>query len=220
MAKTTKVEYPKTTSSSFSINGAPLVQTSIKGNNISSNYNFSQEQQELNSYVQNSLLTNLSNINTFLPETIQNLNSQVEAYKNSGIETINETYIPMIKDLQNDIASRFGNLDNSIFLDNLNGLENSRSKSINALAQDVEAKRNDLVNEELVNQYNYLNFLIDYQDQTFQNILKAIDLNASNLSVNNDYLSKRYDNSFKSSGDYSALKDVLATLATTATMGA
>lgn len=220
MGKTSKVEYPQATESSLSVNGMPLVQTSINGGSISSNYNFTPEQNAMNNYVQASLLTNVPKINTFLPQTIENLSLQVEAYKNNGVNTINELYPPMIKGLQNEVANRFGNLDNSIFMENLNGLETKRASAVSALAQDVEAKRNELVNDELQKQYDFLNFLTDYQNQTFQNMLNATQLNKSNLSLNNDYQTKIYnasDNQADSAlGAYSSLKDILKSFSSTA----
>ncbi len=207
MGKTTKTEtkyLPSTSQSVITINGKPLVSTSIKNNTIYSKYYYSPEEEALNKYIQQSLLSSVPKLNTFLPETIDNMNRQVEAYTQQGLETIKDVYTPMITKLENDIASRFGNFDNSIFIDSIKGLEDSRAKAVSALAGDVLSKRNELENNELQKQYNYLSFLTGYQNQSFQNMLNASKLNQSNLSLNNDYLSNYVaSNNSKSSGNSS-----------------
>lgn len=178
---------PANTQSVLSVDGSPLVETGIRDNTFYSNYHYSPEEQAINKYIQNSLLSSLPNINTFLPETIANMDSEIEAYTKRGIDSINSIYNPMIQSLQNNVASRFGNLDNSIFMENLNGLESKRASAVSTLAEDIQAKRSDLVNNELQNQYNYLNFLTNYQNQNLQNMFNAIKLNQSNYTLKNDY---------------------------------
>lgn len=190
---TTTKSYPSSTQSVLSVNGKPLVETGIKNNTFYSNYNYSPEELAINKYVQDSLLNSLPKVNTFLPETIANMDSQLEAYTKKGVDTINDIYTPMIQSLQNNVASRFGNLDNSIFMENLNNLESKRANAVSSLAEDVQSKRSELVNNELQNQYNYLNFLTGYQNQSLQNVLNATKVNQSNLSLNNDYQSNLYD---------------------------
>ena len=110
----------------------------------------------------------------FDDETKKNLQSQLNAYTLDGQKLINNLYTPMLSNLKNDIASRFGNLDNSVFMDNLNSIEANRANSINDLAQDVLAKRDELVNNELSQRYTYLSFLQDIQNQINSNALNYI----------------------------------------------
>lgn len=67
-------------------------------------------------------------------------------------------YEPMLENLKTDVASRFGNFDNSVFMDNLNSIEENRAESINNLAQDVMSKRDELISNELAQRYTYLGF--------------------------------------------------------------
>lgn len=193
MGKTTKLGYPTSSLSTITVNGLPLTTTSTDGTAIYADYNFSPDQTEINDYLETSLLNNLPKANTLSPETTDSINQQIKAYTNNGINSINEIYMPMIQKLENDVAKRFGNFDNSIFMDNLNGLESNRTKAVNALAEDVEAKRSDLVDNALDNQYKYLKFLTDYQNQIYNNMLDTLQLNKSNLSLNTDFLSSLYD---------------------------
>ena len=147
------------------------------------------------------------------------MDSQVEAYTRQGIDSINQVYTPMITSLENDVASRFGNFDNSIFLDSLKGIESSRAKAVSALSQDIQAKRTEIENNEIQKQYDYLNFLTNYQNQSFQNMLNASKLNQSNLSLSNDYLADSFSSGNKNqssnnnSVNLSQLTNYLATLA-------
>ena len=90
----------------------------------------------------------------------------------------------MLKDLQNNIASRFGNLDNSIFLDKLSEIEDKRANSVSALSQDITAKESELITDELAKRYNYLNFLNGYQNQVLSTALGS----SANSSKNSEYL--------------------------------
>ena len=98
----------------------------------------------------------------------------------------------MLDDLKTDIASRFGNFDNSIFMDNLNSIESNRADSINNLAQDVLAKRDELINNELAQRYTYLGFLQDIQNQVNSNILNYASATRANSSSGNDYNARAY----------------------------
>jgi len=184
-SKTSSPDYSKDLSGTVQINGVPVAST----NNGVTNYNLTAAQNAAYDYAQEAFAKGLNEINTFLPETISNLYNQVEAYKNKGIQAINEVYEPMLKNLQTDVSKRFGNLDNSIFLDDLKDIENKRADTVNLLAQDVTAKQSELVDNELANRYNLLSFLNDYQSQVFNNALSA-----SNLANNNAESYANYQN--------------------------
>lgn len=184
-SKTSSPDYSKQLSGTVKINGV-TVSTSKDG---VTNYNLTPAQKAAYNYAQTAFSDGLSSINTFLPETINNLYEQVTAYKNQGINTINEVYEPMLKNLQTDVSKRFGNLDNSIFLDDLKDIEGQRANAVNLLAQDVTAKQNELVNDELTNRYNLLSFLNNYQNQVFGNALSA-----SNSANNNAQSYANYQN--------------------------
>lgn len=60
------------------------------------------------------------------------------------------------------------------------------------LAQDITAKRDELVNNELAQRYTYLNFLQDLQNQTNSNILNYISGSQNNSSSGNSYNANAY----------------------------
>lgn len=98
----------------------------------------------------------------------------------------------MLKDLKTDVASRFGNFDNSVFMDNLNAIESNRAYAISNLAQDITAKRSELINNELSQRYTYLNFLQDIQNQTNSNILNFANSSQANSNSGNSYNAQAY----------------------------
>lgn len=173
-----------TTAATTNINGSPKVTTVIdKRGNQTTNYNMSEWEKLAYDYAEKEFAENLKNINVFSEDTIKSLNNQINAYKESGIKKIDEIYSPMLKDLQNDIAQRFGNLDNSIFLDKLSEIEDKRATSVAALSQDITAKENELISDELTNRYNYLSFLNSYQNQVLSTALGSSS-NSSQIAQN------------------------------------
>ena len=167
MSKTSK---NNSWSRTISLNGAPKIHSVVDENgNIASNYTMSPWEKLAYEYAEREFAENIDDINVFSEKTLNSLNEQIDAYTKSGIAKIDEIYTPMIKNLQNDIASRFGSLDNSIFLDKLNSLEDKRAKSVAALSEDIKAKESELIDEELDRRYDYLNFLNDYQLQFLEN---------------------------------------------------
>ena len=159
----------------------------------------------------------MPSVNVFDEDTQKKLQSQLDAYTLNGQKLINNLYTPMIEDLKTDVASRFGNFDNSVFLDNLNEIESNRAESVNNLAQDILAKRDELVGNELAQRYTYLGFLQDLQNNINSNILNYITGSQQNSSSGNSYNAQAYaaNNSSSSStfGNYANLASgVLSTM--------
>ena len=118
-------------SKTISVNGKPKIQTiTDEDGNSTSNYIMSPWEKLAYEYAEKEFAENIDDLNVFSEETLKSLNEQVDAYTKGGIAKIDEIYSPMIKNLQNDVASRFGSLDNSIFLDKLDALEDKRAKSV------------------------------------------------------------------------------------------
>lgn len=202
MGKSSK--YPSYSAGTITINGSDKANTYKKGNTIYTNYNMSDDEKRAYEYAQKSFADSLSKVNVFDDATKQNLQSQLDAYTLNGQKIINNIYEPMLDDLKTDVASRFGNLDNSVFMDNLNSIEENRAESINNLAQDVLAKQDELINNELSQRYTYLGFLQDVQNQMNSNILNYIGASQQNSSSGNSYNAQAYTaNNSSSGGTYS-----------------
>ena len=182
-----KTSTPKYSSGVVNINGEERASHYKKGNTVYSNYNMSDREKKIYDYAQNSFLENLPNVNVFSADTRKGMQNQLNAYTQKGLETINDFYTPMLSNLKNDIASRFGNFDNSVFMDNLSSIESNRADAMSALTQDILAKQNELVTDELNKRYNYLNFLNNVQNQSNANVLNYLQQASNNSASGNSY---------------------------------
>lgn len=194
-------------SAAITVNGNVKSSATSTKNGANVTYNMDPYEQAAYDYAGKSFYDNLGKINVFSNDTIKSLNDQVGAYLNQGLDVVNNTYTPMIRDMQNDIARRFGNTNNSMFMDNLNDIEAKRADAMSDLAENVMAKRNELINNELSNRYDYLNFLNDYQNQVYSNMLQTLALNNDFLNTNNSHLNGR--NSSSNSSQSNPLGDIL-----------
>lgn len=185
--------YPSYSNGAVNVNGNNVATVSKKGDTVTSNYNMSDLEKQIYDYAQNSLATSLPNINVFDSDVLQGINSQLDAYKNKGMQSINDMYAPILRNLRNDMASRFGNLNNSMFMDNLNNIEKNRATAISDLAQNLLIQRDDLYNAEIARRYNYLNFMNNMQNQIMNNMFKYFDIAGKNSSSGNAYNQNAYN---------------------------
>ena len=193
MSKKTK----KNPTGSFSLSGGPSA--SYKNGNTTVKLN--DAQQNAFDFAQNSFAENLGSINVFSPETLQQLKTQVNAYKNNALEELNNTYTPLLQEVRNDAAKRFGNLDNSVFLNNLETVENQRAKAISKFSQDVASKEDELIRQQLQERYDYLNFLNSYQKQIINDALNIAGLVNTNANTNGKYQANAYTDNTSTIGN-------------------
>lgn len=170
------------TSSNISINGQTVANAKNKNGTVSANYNMNADESALLDYTRKNLLSGLENVNVFSPEVRRDIKNQLNAYTKQGIKTINENYKPMIRDLQADIAKRFGNFDNSVFMDNLKSLENSRADALETLTENILAKQADLFQQELDSRYKYINQLSSVNKDIYSNIYSMLNSALSGLN--------------------------------------
>lgn len=190
MGKSSK--YPSYSTGTVNLDGQTKATTYRRGNNIISDYNMSDAEKKAYDYAQKTFANSLKSLNTFDKSTQKNLQSQLNAYATKGQNLVNDMYTPVLNNLKTDIASRFGNFDNSVFMDNLNSIEANRADSMNALAQDILAKQDELVGNELSKRYAYLNFLNDIQNQVHSNALSLIGSSQQNSTSGNSYNAQAY----------------------------
>ena len=168
---------------SLSLNGKEVASVENTKKKIATNYNMSDTEQALWDYTNKNLLNGLQNINVFSDDVQKNIQNQINAYTKQGLKTLNETYTPMFRELKTDIAARFGNLDNSVFLDNLNEIEKNRTNALETLTENILAKQSELYETELTNRYNYLNQLSGINQNLYSNIMKFLELANSKTGV-------------------------------------
>ncbi|MFA7658620.1 MAG: hypothetical protein WCY19_04240 [Candidatus Gastranaerophilaceae bacterium] len=200
MSKVSSTDYPSYSSSSVSI-GDSSAKTGVTNGVLSSSYDMSGNEGAIYDYALSTLASILPKLNTFDTDTLSSIQSEVNAYKNQGLDTINETYNPMITNLENDIASRFGNLDNSIFKDDLSDIESERADAVSSFAQNVLAKQSELKSDELTKRYALVELLNGLANDTYSNALNTISTALGSSASANSY----------NSGLYKALSDIAGT---------
>jgi len=210
--------YPSYSNSSVSVGGS-TANTGVTNGTLTSDYDMSDSESAIYNYALNAIANILPNINTFDTGTQSNLQSELDAYKDSGISDINDLYNSSLTNLENDAASRFGNLDNSIFSDNLDNLESERSNAVSSFAQDVLSKQSSLESDELTQRYALVEMLSGLADNTYDNALNAISTALSGSSSANDYNSTEMSNAIAalkntstSSSSSSSLSSLLSSL--------
>lgn len=186
---------PKYSSGTVNINGQTKATTSKYGDNVTTNYIMSADEKKAYDYAQKAFAENLASANVFDSDTRKSINSQLEAYAKKGTKAINDIYNPMIDDTKNDIAKRFGNLDNSSFLNSLDAIESNRSDAVSSLGQDLVLMQNDLTNDELSRRYNYLSFLDGYVNNINSNAMSY-----GNMAQSNSNAGTAFNSGYSSSG--------------------
>lgn len=218
MSKVSSIDYPSYNSSSVSI-GDSKATTGVANGVLTSNYKMSDGEAAIYNYALNTLASILPQLNTFDLNTQNSIQSEVDAYQANGVKRINEIYNPMITNLENNVASRFGNLDNSIFTDNLEGIESKRLDAVSSFAQDVLAKQSELKTNELTQRYALANLLSGITDSSYNKALSLINTALGSSNNANSYNSNLYNAlseiaSTKSRSNLNNAGDILTTLLT------
>lgn len=180
-----------------SINGNPKATANFQGGMLNSNYNMNEYEKAIYEYSQSALAQMLPQLNTFSPEVMNAMQQQLGAYQNQGINMINQTYTPMISNMKNDIASRFGNFDNSMFMNNLNSIESKRADAVSGFAQDVLARQSQLMSEEMNRRYGLAEFMASMQGLPLQNANSFLDKALNSANQANSYNNNLYNNMYK-----------------------
>ncbi len=201
MGKSTK--YPSYSGGAVNINGMNVARTSKSDNTVNSNFTMSDVQKNIYDSIQNNMSGVLSNLFTISDPQRKEWQSQLSAMQNAGIQNINDIFTPIQNNLKNDIASRFGNLDNSVFLDNLNAITNNKSKAIADLANNILLAQSDLYNQEIQNRMNMLSLLDGLNNSINNNILSYLGLANQNANSGNQYNQAAYNANLSNGGTFS-----------------
>ena len=137
--------------------------------------------------IQSNLDTTLQDIFSISDAKQEQWNQTLDTYKEKGIKQINDIYDPMQNALKNDIASRFGNLDNSIFMDNLSNITENKAQAVADLSDSLIMKQNDLYSTEMANRMNYISLLSGLYSNFNSQMLNYMQLANANTASGNNY---------------------------------
>lgn len=186
--------YPKYSTGNIVVNGQTVATTTKDedNNTINSSYNMSDSEKNIYNSIQNSLSSSLKNLFDFTDK--QDIwDKELDAYKQKGIEEINSIYTPMETNLKNDIASRFGNFDNSIFMDNLSDITYNKAKAVAELSDSLLEKQDELYSDEMTNRINYISLLSNLNTVMNNNMLSYLQAAQSNAESGNNHNDKAYN---------------------------
>lgn len=116
--------------------------------------------------------------------------------------------------LKNDIASRFGNLDNSIFMNNLSSITDNKAQAVADLSDNILSKQSDLYNTELANRMNYVNTLNNLYNGFNNNILNYMQFALKNSESGNNYNDRAYKAKIQQQQMFLNTLDAIANLGT------
>ena len=187
-----KSKYPSYSAGTVTINGNTVATSKKKKNNVTSSYNMGDTEKSIYDGIQDNLETSLKNLYTISDEKQQQWNDELDAYKKAGIEEINSIYNPMVNNLRDNIASRIGNLDNSIFMDNLNSITDKQAKAVSDLSDNLLTKQDELYTKEMQNRMNYITLLSNLNTTMNNNMLTYMQMAQSNSASGNAHNQNAY----------------------------
>lgn len=191
MGKSSK--YPGYATGSVEINGNKVATSSKTGKNTySSSYNMTDAEKSVYDGVLSNLDTSLKDLFSISDAKQEQWNQTIDAYKQKGIKQINDIYDPMQNALKNDIASRFGNLDNSIFMDNLSNITENKAQAVADLSDSLIMKQNDLYSTEMANRMNYISLLNGLYSGYNSQMMNFMQLANANTASGNNYNQAAY----------------------------
>ncbi len=188
-----KSKYPSYSAGSVTVNGKEVARSTKNGNTISGTYNMNDTEKEIYEGVQQNLASSLNDLFSISDEKQEQFNSELEAYKQSGLKNIEDIYTPMETSLKNDIASRFGNFDNSIFMDNLNKITDNKAQAVADFSDSLLQKQSELYSQEIANRLSYISLLSGLNTAMNNNILNFTSAARANSESGNNYNASAYN---------------------------
>jgi len=195
-----KSKYPSYSSGSITVNGKEVASTRKSGNKIDSSYNMTDAEKSIYDGIQSNLASSLKNLYSISDEKQEQWNNELKAYKNAGLKQINEIYTPMVNDLRDNIASRFGNLDNSVFMDNLDTITDKQAQAVSDFSNDLLNKQSELYSSEIANRLSFISLLGNLNSAMNSNMMNYMQMALSNSESGNNYNNQAYQASNANSG--------------------
>lgn len=195
-----KSKYPSYSSGSVTVNGKEVSSVKKSGNKIDSSYNMSDAEQNIYNGIQHNLADSLNNLYSISDEKQEQWNKELEAYKKAGLKEINDIYTPMVNDLRDNIASRFGNLDNSIFMDNLDAITDKQAQAVSDFSNDLLTKQSEMYSSEIANRLSFISLLSNLNSSMNSNIMNYMQMALANSDSGNNYNQNAYQATNSSSG--------------------
>lgn len=193
MGKKSK-KYPQYSTGSITVNGQTIATTKRDPHNniVDTSYNMSDTEKDIYNSIQSGLNSSIKNLFNITDGQKKTWEKQLGAIKKQGMEEIENIFTPMETNLKNDIATRFGNVDNSIFLDNLDKITDKKAKAVSNLSDTILTTQNNLYSEELQNRINTITLLNNLNSAMNSNIINFTNSANSRAESGNNYNHSAY----------------------------
>lgn len=182
-----KSKKPSYSTGIVTVNGRTVATSKKTKEGIESSYNMTDAEKAIYDGIQSNLSSSLAGLYEISDEKQKQWKKEMDTYKKTGIEEINNIYTPMINDLRDNIATRFGNLDNSVFMDNLNTITNKQAKAVSEFSDDLIMKERELYTEEISNRLNYISLLSGLNEAMDSSMMNYMQMSNANSSSGNSY---------------------------------
>lgn len=206
-----KSKYPNYATGNVNLNGKEIATAKKNNDNtVSSSYTMNNNEKSIYDGIQSNLSTSLQDLFTISDEKQNQWKEQMNSYKESGIKNIEDIYTPMQNELKNDVASRFGNLDNSIFMDKLNNIAENKAQAVADLSESLLQKQDDLYTTEMQNRMNYISLLSGLNTTMNNNMLNYMQLANTNSASGNSYNANAYQKNDNSNNNFLNMLNTIA----------
>ena len=190
-SNTPKTPTYKSTTTNYTGSGTGNTYYDKKTNSYVNKYTADAAEQVRKTLVQNSMNDLILNLGQTAPEVSKQYDDIEKSYVNDATKKFMDTYNPALRSLQEDVASRFGTLNSSQFLDGVTDLEKNRASALVDIINQGKQVKSDLYNQEEANKLNQLKSLGGILSNDQQNVLDSLQLQSeTNNNVNDYYLSQ------------------------------
>jgi hypothetical protein len=170
--------------------GNGITSTSSGGNTTYNNPWATQQMQT----DQQGITSALNNVNVLNPTTMANLGQQAQAVENNGLQTLNQNYNNGVNSAMSNVNQRFGGINNSGMAQETNDINHNYALGQANLANQYTGNMQNLENNQLSQQYQYLNALQNNYGQNWNQALQAMGQANQNNSMYNGQLNTQFAN--------------------------
>lgn len=140
----------------------------------------------------------VSTLGKTAPEMADQFNQSAKAFSDSAQEQFQEAYEPALRSLREDIASRFGTLNTSQFINGLDSLEKNRADALSDISMKAQIMKSDLVNDEEARKISEIQALGGVISDSQSSMLNTTKASLTAAEALNDFISGQWMQQLKS----------------------
>lgn len=151
--------------------------------------------------IQQQMTDFLPTLNSVDPDLLKQIEAQASSMTQSASDQLNTAYNDTMKQLSDNAAARFGSTENSYYDKERDAINKTLAEQQGQLAQDIEAKKSDMKQQELANRqayYNNLNVMYDSLNSGSNDYINNNN-NKYNQTMQANQMSNNFDSSIYAS---------------------